>query len=215
MNILKLNTTLKNLNGPVFLLIRHAERHVIPSGETDHLIKITVQGRKSAEELGRMIGNRLSSVTTSSVPRCLDTSDAIIKGSGNSTMPIDLNWRLGNPGIWITDGEAASYEFHNHKINQIIRRQVVGENLKGFRPLEEGIDIMLDFILGINLENDGINVLVSHDAVIAPFIGYLLEISEPEDIIPDFLEGIILSRTESGIKAFWRDRWFNISKGVR
>ena len=214
MNIVKLGIAIKDIKGPASLLVRHAERPNIPFRDVDHLVKITDQGRKSTEELGRLIGDKLGSVATSSVPRCLDTSEAIIKGSGNLEIPINISWRLGNPGIWITDGEAAWSEFLKHGLNQIIKYQVEGKILNGFRSLKEGIDIMLDYIFGIANENEGINILVSHDAVIAPFLGYLLGTSDTAEILPSFLEGVLLSRTESGLKVYWRDKWFNISDGA-
>lgn len=215
MNTQKFGKAINSLNGPASLLIRHAERPIIPFGEVDHLIKITDNGRKSAEDLGKLIGNRLDNIATSSVPRCLDTSEAIVYGSGKREMEININWRLGNPGIWITDGEAAWVEFIKKGLNKIIKYQVEGKTLNGFRSMEEGMEIMMDYIFRDSSDHDGINLFVSHDAVIAPFIGYILGITDPVDILPGFLDGILLILTENGMKVFWKDRWYETSKGVK
>lgn len=211
---LKLNSILENLQSPASLLIRHAERPDIPSREVDHMIKITDQGRISAEELGREIGNKLTSVTTSPLPRCLDTSEAIIKGSGKISMPISLNWRLGNPGVWVTDDEAARSEFLKYGYDGMIRNLAEGRNLSGFRPLKHGVDLLLGCVLNQTSEGTGISVFISHDAVIAPLIGYMLGKSNPGEITPGYLEGALLCRTESGIRFFWRERWHHFSRDM-
>ncbi len=88
---LNLEDAIRNLKTPASLLIRHAERPHTPFRIVDYLTKITVRGRISAEEFGETIGEKLNGVSSSPVPRCLDTSETIIKGSGNITLPINVN----------------------------------------------------------------------------------------------------------------------------
>lgn len=203
---------MENLDTSASLLIRHAERLEIPSREVDHLSKITPEGRKSAELLGNTIGQKLKGVTSSSVPRCLDTSEAIINGSGVVGMPIEVNWRLGNPGVWVIDGESAWSEFIKYGLEEVIRKQVNGEKLNGFRELNHGVQLLLDCIFNHKTSRNGVNVLVSHDAIIAPLVGYLLGKSLPRIILPGFLEGVLLQQDSDGVRFFWNGRWKTFTK---
>lgn len=204
---MNLEDVLRDTKTRASLFIRHAERLDIPFREVDHLTRLTEKGRHSAEDLGKIIGGNLAGVYSSSVPRCLDTSDAIIKGSGKFSMPINVNWRLGNPGVWVVDGKSSWDEFINNGLDDLIKKQVNGEALAGFRPLHEGIELLMGCLLDHSRNNSGIDVFVSHDAIIAPLIGYLLGDSNPRDIIPGYLEGTLLHQEGENIKFFWRNQW--------
>ncbi len=184
-------------------LVRHAER-VEPSSESvDYHIPLTAQGQRRAEDVGATIGHRLRALVTSAVPRCLETAEAIRNGSG-LPVPIETDWRLGDPGVWVIDTGKAGDAFGALGPREVVRRQLAREELAGLRDLESGVRLLLDCILSRSPGDAGVAVFVSHDAVIAPLLGHLLMGADVDSIWPDFLEGVLLTRTENGIDLLWR-----------
>ncbi len=102
------------------------------------------------------------------------------------------------------DGESAWHEFLKYDLEELIRRQVRGVKLNGIRLLDQGIQLLLGYVLDNASRDKGINVFISHDAIIAPLIGYMLGKSDPDDIIPGYLEGILLYQEREKIRFFWR-----------
>lgn len=91
---------------PVAALIRHSVRGELPPGAGGNRVPITAKGEKLASLLGGMIGGRLQSLTTSPVLRCVQTAEAIRTGTGIQT-PVRLDRALGDPGIYVLDGQEA------------------------------------------------------------------------------------------------------------
>ncbi len=185
------------------MLIRHAERYPVDSREVDHYVKLTERGVKDALELGKRLMGNITQIVSSSVPRCLDTADAIKRGSGQVSVPLTTDWRLGNPGIWTIDHDASWSSFLKLGLPELLRRQVMGERISGYRELEQGTRILIDFMIQHSMDR-GLSIYVSHDAIIAPIIGRLLNLHEVEDFFPTFLEGLVIVPGEANLEVYWR-----------
>ena len=207
-----LEIALDKPGSPGSLLMRHAERFEISPMEGGHDTKLTDQGRQQAEHLGTLIGPRIGRLITSSVPRCIETAEAMRKGSGLA-IPICTDWRPGNPGVWITDTKSAGEAFRSFGPREVVRHQVSGKNLKGLRDLDGGTRLMLDCLLdGIPNNDRSIDVFISHDAVIAPLLGRLIAGADIDYIWPNFLEGALITQSGNQIELLWRGRLHRFSK---
>jgi broad specificity phosphatase PhoE/glycosyltransferase involved in cell wall biosynthesis len=66
------------------LFVRHSERGSFAgaSAQLQPHVALTVRGRRSAEALGRALGRRPFTLASSSVPRAMETAEAIASGAG-------------------------------------------------------------------------------------------------------------------------------------
>jgi len=187
------------------LLIRHAERPEFAAGDFGYSVAITESGSKRASELGRALGPRLGRMITSPVPRCVQTAEAILKGDGRpiSEKPV-LDRLLGDPGVWISDGQLAGGAFLQLGPQGVVTRQISGELMPGMTPLAEGVERLLNLLCSGPLDDGKIDVYVSHDAVLAPLLSVLLATCDMTTIWPIFLEGMLLGHDLDGRVIIWR-----------
>ena len=186
-------------------LIRHAEKDTQGSVREDLDMRLSEGGRRGAERLGATMGSQLKTLVSSSVPRCLETAEAIRTGAGRP-IPLLSDWRLGNPGVWVIDTEAAGEAFRTLGPREVVRRQLAGETVPGLRDMKGGARLLLECILSHLPEGGGYVVFVSHDAVIAPLIGHLINCVDIEAIWPDFLEQVVFTRGDDELTMEWRIR---------
>ena len=182
--------------------MRHAERPAIPAGSFGHDLSITPEGRHRAQEFGREIGARLGRVVSSPVPRCVQTATAILVGSGIESQ-VETDRRLGDPGPWIADPDAAGRAFLTHGSTEVVRLQLAGK-AAGMQPLAQGSATLLTCLFSSPSESSTIDVFVSHDAVIAPMLGHLLDTVSYDAIWPAFLEAARFTRGPNGVVLHWR-----------
>ena len=188
------------------LVIRHAEREDIPEGTFGHDVNLTAQGLQAAEQLGAALSEkRTINVVSSPVPRCMQTAKGILDGAGSSA-EIITDRRLGDPGAFIVDPEIAGPLFLELPILEIARLQLQDETpLPGMRPTKEGAAILLDLVTK-NLGGTGrLDVFVTHDVILAVLVGSILGVTIEEAGWPDFLEGLLVWRSDSSFHASWRE----------
>lgn len=184
------------------LLVRHAERGAIPSGSFGDDVPLTTRGRTQARALGVALGSRLGRVVTSPVPRCVETADGIIEGAANARS-VETDVRLGAPGVWVVDARALGDVFLTEGPRAVVRRQLAGP-IAGLRDLRVGAGLLLDLVARGPTRDELVDVFVSHDAVIAPFLGYLLEATDTDSLWPDFIEGVWFQRNTPTPSLHWR-----------
>ena len=177
----------------VALMIRHAEREAIPSGAFGRDVGLTEQGIRSSERLGAALSKvRAVSAVSSPVYRCVQTVEALLRGSG-SCAGVATDRRLGGPGPFVVVPEVAGALFLEVPVQEIARRQLEEPAPPpGMRRTEEGVAILLD-LLTANLGRNGrLFVYVTHDIILTPFIGTLYGKSANETGWPHFLDGLLL-----------------------
>ena len=132
------------------LILRHAEREDIAVGTFGSDVGLTSQGIRGARRLGTILSSRSSqgTITASPVRRCLNTAKEIRYGSGWPAKVV-VDWRLGDPGPFVTDPEVAGGVFLNTGISEIVRRQLTcREPSPGMRETSWGVEILLGLAAG-------------------------------------------------------------------
>ena len=179
-------------------LIRHAERQKRDPGTYGNDLHLTERGHKEALHLGKSLSKTsLKAVHSSPILRCMQTSEAIVQGV-NQRLPIFQSHLLGDPGAFISDAELAGPYFLNNTIEEIAEKIVSGKPLPGMRLLSEGGQLLLDYIIQLPFEP---TLIVSHDLIICLFCCYLFNSNEIAHYLPDFLEGLTLTRKNKGLLA--------------
>ena len=189
----------------VALVVRHAERGEIPSGEFGVDVPLTGQGVADAQGLGATLrsARKQVSAVSSPVPRCVQTADAILRGGG---LPgeVALDRRLGDPGPFVVDPEVSGNLLLQIGILEIVRRQLADpEPPQGLRTTADGVGLLLCLTTG-NLENHGrLKVYVTHDAILAVLVATLFRLPLEETGWPQYLEGLLLWRTAGQLNFSW------------
>lgn len=188
------------------LIIRHAEREEIPSGEFGVDVPLTARGAAEAELLGKMLRSARDrfAVVSSPVPRCVQTAEAVLRGGGCPT-PVTPDRRLGDPGPFVVDTDVAGQLFLEFSIPELVRRQLHDpEPPPGMRPTADGVGIILS-LAASSLANLGrLSVYVTHDAILAVVVASLFRLPLEEVGWPDYLEGLLLWRSDRRLHLSWR-----------
>lgn len=155
-------------------LIRHAEK----LDDSIHA-KLTAKGLADSLKYGEKLKlnrSKIDLIISSPIERCMQTAYEISKGYRR--INIESSTLLGNPGVFINNGEEAMQIFNTYKLVDIINMQLSKKNLKGFNDIESSVKDLLYL-----MDKKGDNVLyISHDAIITPLISY---ISNEKYIIKD------------------------------
>lgn len=167
-----IDTGFLDKNANTAILIRHSERNHIPDGVHDIVTPINAQGEAIAIELGKKLRkfDRIE-IISSPVERCVQTGNAIMKGFDMQTETGFSNL-LGEPGPFVFDCEVAKEHFIKMTCKTVVEIQIAHKQLAGIRPIEEGSEMLKNYIVAELQANKPNNLLVfiSHDAIIAPFI---------------------------------------------
>jgi len=163
-------------------LIRHAEK-------LDNSVhsKLTKQGLSDSFLYGQNLklnNIQIDLIISSPIERCIQTAKKISEGYGH--IRIEESTLLGNPGIFVNDGDSAMKMFNSYKLKDIINMQLSKKDLDGFNKIDIATQKLLLF-----MKNQKDNILyISHDAIITPFINFIGNINtiEQNDIV-DYLCG--------------------------
>jgi len=163
-------------------LIRHAEK----SDSSVHA-KLTSRGLNDSYLYGKNLKSnniKINLIISSPIDRCIQTAKKISEGYGG--IKIEESTLLGNPGIFVNDGDSAMKIFNNYKLLDIINIQLSRKELDGFNNIDIATQKLLLF-----MKNQKDNILyISHDAIITPFINCIGNVDniEENDIV-DYLCG--------------------------
>ena len=188
------------------LVLRHAEREDIPAGTFGVDAPLTARGIESAESLGATLASVRSEigVATSPVPRCVSTAKAILRGGGRPEELV-LNRRLGDPGPYVIDEEAAGALFLEIGILEIVRRQLCdAEPPAGMRPTAEGVDLLLELTSSRLRHGGRLNVYVTHDSILAVLVAHLYGLRVDDIRWPGYLDGLLMWRNGERLHFAWR-----------
>ena len=188
------------------LMLRHAEREAIPPGTFGVDVPLTARGVASAERLGAMLSDLgvQVGVTTSPVPRCVSTAQAILRGGGWPA-EVAVDWRLGAPGPFVVDEAVSGALFLEIDILEIVQRQLTQvEPPAGMRATAEGIDLLLGLAASDLGRRGHLNIYVTHDAILAVLVAYLYRLSIDEVGWPGYLDGLLLWRCGERLHFNWR-----------
>jgi hypothetical protein len=179
------------------LIIRHSERNHIPKGKHDIETLLNEKGIQRAKEFGEILKPFENiKIISSPVERCRETAKYILEGFGCREKEILLSNVLGEPGPYVYDGKVAVHYFINQSVYEVVKRQQNGEILNGIYPIEKGSKILFNFVVNEfqKIENKTILVLVTHDAIVAPFVNFYFNEWFDEKNWVDFLDGVFITK---------------------
>ena len=150
------------------LLIRHADRDLIPQGSYGNEILLNDKGKQNALSFGESIAKlKVNKILTSPVTRCIQTSEFIAQGYGKNIEIIQTT-ALGNPGLHISDAKIAGEFYLEHGVHEILTRVRKNEPVPGITDLKHFLIMITDF-LKQNTEENGITIFITHDFLIAMY----------------------------------------------
>lgn len=198
---------------PVSLLVRHAARGPIPAGSMGIEVDLTEEGVRSAEVLGTVLTHhRPGRLLTSPAPRCINTGRAIVRGAG-WTAEVDTDARLSGMGCFFVDGPSAWASFAAHGVRGTVRRQLSEEApLPGLHPTTAGVAAFMDLVVRTEDAEPTLDVLVTHDVIVAVLVGHFLKIPPDKANWPEFLEGLVLWPSTGGLMLVWRGEAIEIPR---
>lgn len=188
---------------PVVVLLRHAARPPLPVGDPGSEVAITTDGAADAEAIGRHLGPSLASIRTSPLRRCLETAEAIRRGS-TQEVPIIDDRHLGDPGVFIADPDLAWRAWRHRGHDAVLNHLAAGAPpLPGFTDPLEATLTLVDHLL-THARGPGLHIAVTHDALLIPLIVTLRghPLSPPE--WPGFLEAAALWRSGPSLHLHYR-----------
>ena len=199
------------------LLIRHAEREIITTMESQQSIPLTENGIQDSERFGdalKISKRNILGLKSSPVNRCVKTIESIAMAAGLNTA-INLSTNLGDPGPFIHDDILAREAFTERSLIELVNMQISGIQFPGIRPISEGCGLILREIVGDLSTDVGIHIYVSHDAVLCPLIGYLMEMSFKANGWIDYLNGAVFFKKENRFYLQWLGKAYDITYTVR
>ncbi|MFZ5756005.1 MAG: histidine phosphatase family protein [Pseudomonadota bacterium] len=193
---------------PVVLFTRHSIREQSANGFGSYSLPLTPEGVALAEAWGARLDRPLHTVLTSPVGRCVDTARAMVAGSGQGGLSVDIHAQLVEPGCYVHDiravaptfGRLGPVEFANLHFR---------EPVPGVRSPREGAGRLLG-VMRASLGAPGtLSLLVSHDTILAAFIYTLLGIGRiGEADWPWMMEGAFLWFDDEQVHGLWRGEQF-------
>ncbi len=193
------------------ILLRHAAREQFSPGSFGNETNLTPAGVQAAEALGRKLRSRRPGrLMSSPLQRCISTVEALARSAGWD-IPVELDDRLGAPGPFVVDADIAGPLFQQYPLVEIVQRQLmIPTPLPGMRSTSIGVALVIDLMLERLNVPGRLDVLVTHDIILAVVVGYLLETIFDETMMPDFLEGLIIWKKSTGLGAIWRHQAYDI-----
>lgn len=180
---------------PVLLLLRHSVRGHLPLDDTGYTLSITPEGHKLAMLFGVLLQNRLQTLHTSPLIRCVQTATAI-KDGARADISITHDHHLGDPGVYVLDGELAWENWKQLGDDGVMKHMISSDDaLPGMEQSDVAAHRLIHHMLTIAGGRPGIHVFVTHDALVTISAARLLKrvLGLPDR--PKYLEGVF----------FWQD----------
>lgn len=179
-------------DGHHVLVLRHAERPQIPTGDFGNELSLTKEGEQASEALGKRLGNiPWGEIHTSPLVRCEQTAFHFLKGTQQKT-PIIKSQILGDPGPFVYNPQKAGPHFLEKPLNKITHDAPI----PGMRTVEEGGLLFVNYLKTIQLFPC---LMISHDIIIALLVSYFSKI---ETSFPNFLDGFCLKIEPDNLTLF-------------
>lgn len=178
-------------------LVRHAHR---PLDDWSHGVSITGEGELAAVALGVTLKQEgIELVSSSPIKRCKQTAIRLLQGM-EKEIPIIEEELIGVPGALITDQAAASRAFQKHAWYTVADLLLEGAGLDGFGDVDTACKGILQHLLS----HSQTSLSVSHDFYIALLAGWMFEQRCAPNLVPGFLEGLILYVEEGVVTAEYK-----------
>lgn len=190
---------------PVALLLRHSVRDALPAGDAGNLVPITEVGEKLGRELGGVIGQRLRSLHTSPLLRCVQTAEALRAGAAVD-LPITADRLLGDPGVYVVDGRRAWINWEARGHQGVMSHLVAShESLPSMARPGTAARFLVQHMLVRMGSQPGLHVFVTHDSLVTATAAQLLGQALGKPDWPWYLEGAFFWRSQDGLHTAYRE----------
>ena len=181
----------------LILLIRHGEKVRPPEEEPFMDVGLTNRGASSSFHLGEKLRTLNIQddfeIHSSPLKRCVETAKNIAQGMDSRNTPIVTSSVLGGPGPYVEDENLAGKTYTSiqsrNRNAEIIERLLKGDELPGFRDIDEGSQLLLQYLF--HRCNKRICVAISHDTILLPLMWFLHDGMFKEEDWLDYLDGIV------------------------
>ncbi|MFA6011322.1 MAG: histidine phosphatase family protein [Desulfobacteraceae bacterium] len=189
-----------NQTKSTLVLLRHAERPLIPSHSFGNYLSITQKGKIASFNYGKKIGSHLHAVHSSPVKRCIETALSIIEGS-NKNITVIPNTLLGDPGAFIFDEKLAGENWKLYGHDGVCERLFFSdEPMKGFYPPEMATNNLYNQMITHLPPKGKTTLFITHDIIIATLAVRILRLKHFENFWPEYLAGPKLYCNEGKIE---------------
>jgi len=185
-------------------LMRHAERHSFPKGSFGNHVSLSKKGKLDCQLVSSFLSNRLSSMYTSPVSRCMQTAKLLVEN--NHHIKIFKSHLLGDPGVFIQDQDLASSYCLMHEPMHIVERLVSCEpNPEGFfEETRTAVQRLIKMMFLKSKNKIGLSFFISHDAILGPVLGTIFPEGSVESLWPHYLECVFFWREAEYIQIVYR-----------
>ncbi len=213
-----INSHLNLQNGDsILFLVRHAEKCSSNGLSTSSEVAITSEGIERTKQLGDYLSLQIGkdfTIKTSPIKRCFETAKIFAQRFSKEESLILQSKILGDPGPYVIDRKVAAeaFEKENDNIYIIIQSHIREHIIPGFRDIRDGTALMLKEMIA-DLSHTKSTMYVSHDAIIAVFLGNFIEdIQFSEENKIEFLDGIAIKKTIfNNYFLYWNGQCFDIT----
>jgi broad specificity phosphatase PhoE len=187
------------------LLLRHAERrHIMPT-DPDYgaHVRITERGFEQAMHVGKELSCFTSAAYYSSpVMRCRETASAIAASRGDTRfdVPEKVSVIQSLAEFYVADFEEYTRLLREGFYGAICEYLETGKRF-GFLPLKETSEELLQLLINSSFEE--LNVFISHDAWIVPFLTHFTEVRFAPHHWINFLSGAAVFFVQNHRRAFF------------
>ena len=195
------------VDAPVAVLLRHSVRGPLPPGDAGNAVPLTPDGTRLARQLGTMLGDRLRTLHTSPLPRCVQTAEALRSGAG-ADVPIVPDRLLGDPGVYVIDSQRAWTNWETLGHEGVMRSLMTGnDTLPGMADPAPAARFLVRHMLAVAEDRPGLHLFISHDSVITTTVARLLDEPLGREHWPWYLEGAFFRQEDGCISTSYRDRF--------
>ena len=181
------------------ILIRHAERPVIPVDQVGNDVALTENGIASSFSFGERFVGDVTEIKSSPVGRCKQTARQIADASGFDHDNILECRLLGDPGFLISDPDLAWKQWQQYGA-ECVNQHLLHDDIAwpGFKDFKVAIEIMRQAMhVALTAPHAGVSIWVTHDTILAIFASRVLKQRLSMEQWPGFLGYLLVSLDES------------------
>ena len=193
-------------DAPVAVLLRHSVRGPLPRGDAGNAVPLTRDGVRLARSLGAVLGDRLRTLHTSPLPRCVQTAEAVRSGA-EVDVPVVSDRLLGDPGVYVVDARRAWSNWETLGHEAVVHSLMTGsEVLPGMADPGPAARRLVRHMLAAAGDRPGLHLFITHDFVITITVARLLGEPLGREEWPRYLDGAFFQPAGGCISTAYRDR---------
>jgi len=187
----------------LIICLRHGERYGASSIAAGTEIELTPAGKATSKTLGNYLNTKFTNgygLKSSPIKRCVQTAEILSDCCQQIQPEVILSQTLGAPGPYISNTDTAAKIFAQKSIFEIVQMQCQHLPIPGFHATSVGTEFMCQKILADLTETTRPALYISHDVILAAFIGSLVEgLHLDQNNWPGYLEGFCIFRQQEDL----------------